>query len=74
MSYSSLHGLRANSLKGELLGGAFNARIASSFDAKKQMHIHLNADGEASVAGFRAWQPLFLFEPLQGVIPYQAKS
>ncbi|MEN9465959.1 MAG: hypothetical protein RL217_2140, partial [Pseudomonadota bacterium] len=73
VSYSTLHGLSANTLKGELLGGAFSARIASRFDAKKQMHIKLNAEGEASVAGFRAWQPLFLFEPLQGVIPYQAE-
>lgn len=72
LHYSSLSGLSSKELKGKTLGGDFLGNISSKIAADNQLAITLTGQGAAQWQKIRQWQPLFVLEPINGSLSYNA--
>ena len=71
LTFDSRKGLFSESLSGELFGGSFNASIDST-TVEGNTRIALQGAGRAHWSSIKQWMPLFLLEPIQGDLGYQA--
>lgn len=70
--FDSEQGLSSSSLTGSTFAGDFNARIESLLHTDGY-DIQLTADGHAQWSAIKTWNPLFLLDPIQGHLDYQAQ-
>ncbi len=72
LRFDSERGLFARELSGSTFDGDFRAQIESVAHADGY-DIQLSADGRAQWAAIKAWNPLFLLDPIRGQLDYDAQ-
>lgn len=72
ISYSSFTGLSAKRISADLLGGHYEGAIHSDLD-EDSLTINLLGAGKAQWQAIKAWQPIFVLEPVSGEFDYNAK-
>ena len=71
IGFDSLKGLSSKDMRGQIMGGPFNASISSKvlsggFSSK------IEATGSATMDAYKRWQPTFLLDPVSGGFDYKA--
>jgi len=72
LRYNSQVGMLSDWLEGDLFGGHFSAGI-ESVGRPGGFDMVLSAVGDAQWRGFKEWMPLFLLDPVSGVLDYKAR-
>ena len=76
LRYDSATGISAQGISGSVMGGQFVSDISStmihSTSGTSNFDIHLNAKGDAQWPVFKQWLPLFLLDPIEGELSYNA--
>jgi uncharacterized protein (TIGR02099 family) len=72
LQFDSERGLFSDQLQGQLLGGDFDAQIRSSA-VGGGYDMELSATGRSQWPAIKQWLPLFLLDPVDGDLGYQAE-
>ena len=72
LHYHTETGVNSPELRADIFSGPIVASISSRL-ADQQMAITVQGQGQASIDALKAWQPLFLFDPIHGQLDYQAR-
>lgn len=72
ISYSTAKGIESQQLNATLLGGDFSGQLASDVSGG-QLAVNLIGTGQANWKNIRQWQPLFVFQPISGLMDYRAE-
>lgn len=71
LDFDSLKGLSSQSLKGQVMGGDFQASVTSKPETGGFSSAFVMT-GRATMAAYKQWSPLFLLDPVTGDLGYQA--
>lgn len=69
LKFDSESGLSSNKLTSRIFGGDVLAKISSE-NVNDHLEIKIAAEGKAKVDAIKQWQPMFLFEPIEGDFEY----
>ncbi|WP_028293179.1 YhdP family protein [Oceanobacter kriegii] len=71
--YDSNSGIQSPEFTASVMGGDVYARLESTMTgADGAFKANLHGRGDASVAAFKQWMPMFLLDPLSGTLNYEA--
>jgi uncharacterized protein (TIGR02099 family) len=69
IKFDSESGLSSEKLASNIFGGRVLAQISSE-KVNDNFEIKIDAEGQAKVDAIKAWQPIFIFKPIEGDLKY----